>query len=567
MEKDLSEKIMSLAKRRGFVLPSYEIYGGVSGFYDYGPLGSLLKNNVESIWREYYVYNEGFLEINTPSISPQIVFEASGHLSEFADILARCGKCRESFRADHLLQKISEENVPTSVEKIRNMIEEMNVKCPKCGGDFEDISPFNLMFRTQIGPDARRVGYLRPETAQAMFVNFLYLYKFNRERMPFGVVQLGRGYRNEISPRQGMLRLREFNMAEAEIFVHIDDKFKHEKFDDVKDDVYCLVPSTGYEGKYALGEAVEKNIIKSEYVAYYIGITARFLIECGIDEKKLRFRQHLTDEMAHYAGDCWDAEVLLSYGWIEVVGIADRTCYDLTAHMKYSSTDLCARKKLDKPIVVKKKCIIPDMKKIGKMFREKSRDIVDILKKMDGEKISGDIEIEVNGERIVIPPDYYNIREIEEKMHVEKYIPHVVEPSYGIDRICYSILEHAYKEIEKEGEKYVILSLMPNIAPIKAGVFPLTSKDALVSIAKSIYKTLMKNCIMAYYDESGSIGRRYARMDEIGTPYCITVDHQSVEDDSCTIRFRETTEQVRVKISDVCNKIKEYMKCGITSHI
>ena len=521
---DIYEKIMALAKRRGILYKSYSIYGGEAGFYDYGPIGSIMKNNIENEWRNFYVMKEKFYEISTPSITPYRVLKASGHVDEFIDKIATCRKCGKSFKVEEL----------------------KDGKCPICGGEVEK-GEMNLMFETYIGAKKKGKAFLRPETAQGIFVNFPFLYEFFRKKIPFGVVQIGKGFRNEVSPRQGILRLREFSMAEAEIFFHPQNK-KHENFDEFKDKKMLLLPAGMDEMEVKLGEAVEKGIIGNEALAYYMAITHEFLIKVGVAGDKIRFRQHDKDELAHYAHECWDAEVFLQrFGWVECVGIADRAAHDLMAHMQATGMNMYASTERK----IKKIKIKPKMEKIGKVFKEKAMKVKEALEHAEpGEKI----EIELDGEKIEIGNEFFELEEIEEE---EKYIPHVIEPSYGIDRIFYALLEHNYKEIEKEGEKYVLLSLPSSIAAIKAGVFPLVAKDGLPEIAKEIEKELRKNKIMAFYDEKGSIGRRYARMDEIGTPFCITVDYQTKDDDTVTIRFRDTTEQIRIDRKDVATWIKE----------
>ncbi|MEM1514153.1 MAG: glycine--tRNA ligase [Candidatus Thermoplasmatota archaeon] len=528
---DIYEKIMAMAKRRGFIYPSYEIYGGEAGFYDYGPLGCLMKNNIENEWRNFYVINEGFYEISTPIITPFAVLKASGHVDEFIDEIGYCKKCEINFKVEEL----------------------KNEKCPICGGDVIR-SEVNLMFETAIGRKKEK-AFLRPETAQGIFVDFPFLYEFSRKKIPFGIVQIGKGFRNEVSPRQGMIRLREFSMAEAEIFFDGENK-RHEKFKEFENEELNIFYE-GKEEKIKLKDAIGK-IFGNEAIAYYLALTKRFLIKVGIDEKKIRFRKHAKDELAHYANECWDAEVYSSrFGWVECVGIADRCTYDLQAHMKATGVDMHAMRMLDKPVKVKKKVVKLKMENLGKVFKEKAKII---REKLDGIEFNGKLSIEIDGEKYEIGEEFYEIVEKEENVYLRKFLPHVIEPSYGIDRIFYFIIEHNYIEKEKEGEKYVILSLPPNIAPIKAGVFPLVAKDGLPEIAKEIERDLRRNKIMCFYDESGSIGRRYARMDEIGTPFCITVDYQTKDDDTITIRFRDTSEQIRIKKEEAVKWIEERIK-------
>ncbi len=534
MSEEIYEKIISLAKRRGFLYPSYEIYGGASGFYDYGPLGTLLKNKMEEKWREFYVMGEGFFEISTPVITPYDVLKASGHVDEFIDEIATCRKCGATFKKEELLEG----------------------KCPLCGGDVIE-GKLNLMFETKIGARKKEVAFLRPETAQGIFVDFPLLYEFFRKKMPFGVVQIGKGFRNEVSPRQGIIRLREFFMAEAEIFFEPDKK-KHERFGEMKDEILNLLTEEEEEMEIKVEEAVKEGVIGNEALAYYMALTKKFLVSVGIDESKIRFRQHKKEELAHYARECWDAEIFSSrFGWVECVGIADRSAHDLKSHMEATGIDMRAFRKFDKERKVRKIVAKPIMNKLGKEFREKAMEIVKQMEKMELKGDEEKIVVKVDGEEVEIGKEFFILEEREVVESGEKFIPHVIEPSYGMDRIFYFILEHNYREMEKEGERYAILSLPPDMAPIKAGVFPLVSRDNLPHVAKKIEKMLRENGIMAVYDERGSIGRRYARMDEIGTPFCITVDYQTLEDDTVTIRFRDTAEQVRVGIGEIVKWIGE----------
>ena len=354
-----SGDILSLCKRRGFIYPSYEIYGGIAGLFDYGPLGCTMKTNVMNQWRRIYALEEGFLEIDGEPIGPEAVFKASGHVDNFADLLVSCTKCDESFRADHLCKELHPNPGALPKKELEELICKNNVVCSVCGGELSHVEEFNLMFKTKIGPGKGRVGYLRPETAQGIFVNFANLYRHARERLPFGVIQIGRGYRNEISPRQGVIRMREFNMMEAELFVDPKDK-RWPAFDSIKDMKVTLVPNAYMDTEEKVeatvittfGKAVEEKIIAHQTIAYFLYITQRFLTEAGVDPARLRFRQHLKTEMAHYACDCWDAEALLSYGWTEITGIADRGAWDLTRHIQFSNADLTAFKRFDVPTEV-----------------------------------------------------------------------------------------------------------------------------------------------------------------------------------------------------------------------
>ncbi|RLF53703.1 MAG: glycine--tRNA ligase [Thermoplasmata archaeon] len=547
MPQDVYDKIMMLCKRRGFIYPSFDIYGGVAGFYDYGPLGSQVKNNIENLWRRFYVLKDGCIEINTPIITLYEVLKASGHVDEFTDLTVHCGKCKQFYKVEDILEK------GVSVEEA---LKKNLLRCPRCGMVLKNVSPVNLMFSTKIGIGEGRKAFLRPETAQGIFTNFHFLYRFAREKLPIGVVQIGKGYRNEVSPRQGIIRLREFSMAEAEIFFDPTNK-THSDFEKVKDKKLFLFDNEK-EMKLSLREAVKNKVVDNQALAYYMYLTQEFLLSAGVDPKKFRFRKHAKDELAHYARECWDAELFSErFGWVECVGIADRSAYDLSSHIKSSGVDMYALRRYDKTKTVKKKKIVPNMSTLGPLFKEKAGRIKTLLENIDVTSEVDEISVNIDGEKIEIPKDCYKIVETEEKVSGEKFIPHVIEPSYGIDRILYMILEHNYMETKKKEEEYRVLRLKPGIAPVKTGVFPLVNDDKLVEIAKKIDNDLRDAGVITYYDDSGSIGRRYARMDEIGTPFCVTVDHDTIVDNTVTIRDRDTTRQVRKKIEDVVGYIKE----------
>jgi glycyl-tRNA synthetase len=546
MPQDIYDKILMLAKRRGFIYPSFEIYGGVAGFYDYGPLGSQLKNNIENLWRRFFLLKDNCIEINTPTITLYEVLKASGHVDEFTDLTVDCKKCKQSYKVEELLK----ENISAEEAVKKEMI-----KCPNCKAILKDAYPVNLMFSTRIGIGNARDAFLRPETAQGIFTNFHLLYRYGREKLPIGVIQIGKGYRNEVSPRQGIIRLREFSMAEAEVFFDPENK-KHPDFDLIKKKELFLFDNKK-EMKLSLEKAVNSKIINNQALAYYMYLTQDFLLTAGVDPKKFRFRKHASDEMAHYAQECWDAELFSQrFGWIECVGIADRSAYDLNSHIKSSGTDMYAVRKYDTPKIADVKKIVPNMGFMGPLFKAKAGKIKDALEKMDV-KDTKEIFVTIDSEKILIPKNCYELVETKEKITGEKFVPHVIEPSFGIDRILYCILEHNYSEKKKKDEEYRILKLNPIIAPIKVGILPLISDEKLVKIACDIDKTLRDSGITTYYDDGGSIGRRYARMDEIGTPFCITVDHDTIKDNTVTIRDRDTTKQIRKNINEIISFIKE----------
>jgi glycyl-tRNA synthetase len=548
---DIYDRVTELARRRGFIWPSSEIYGSVAGFIDYGPLGALLKRRIEDIWRDFYVIREGYYEIECPTIGVEPIYVASGHVKGFSDKMCQCLRCGEYLRADHAAAGAGVANAGAMpADELACVLK--TVPCPSCGEELGDVAvfAFNLMFQTSIGPGSQRKGYLRPETAQGIFTDFTRLLRFYRDRLPFGTVQVGKSYRNEISPRQGMIRLREFTQAEAEIFVHPDRK-DHPRFARYAS---YRVPLLGIEQQgscappveLAMGEAVETGIIANQYVAYYVALTHDILMRIGVDGKRLRFRQHMPDERAHYATDCWDAEVLSErFGWVELVGIADRTDYDLRAHSQASGTALTVFLPLETPRMERRRRIIPDMKVLGPRFRGNAKAVADAL--AAAEPGPEGARVTVNGETHLIPPSLYQIREEEVEIRGEEVMPHVIEPSYGIDRMCYAVLEHAYAEEIVEGEVRRVLRFPPTVAPIQAAVFPLVNRDGLDGRAEEIHRDLIGATILAEYDDSGAIGRRYRRQDEAGTPFAITVDYTTMEDGTVTLRERDSMAQVRVK--------------------
>ncbi len=554
MPQDVLQDILV---RRGFLCPSYEVYGGVSGFYDYAPLGGMLKRNIENLWRRFFVVEEGFFEVDTPTIAPEQVFVASGHVENFADPVVSCRKCGTTYRADHFLQeKLGAENLSPEPEVLQRLIEERGVRC-NCGGELGEVRRSSLMFSTTIGAGGRR-GYLRPETAQGMFVMFPRLYSFYRKKLPFGVVQIGRAYRNEISPRQGLLRLREFTQAEAEIFVDPEEKRVHPGFGRYAGERLRLVPRSGEVLELSAKEAVERGVLPHEFLAYYMAHTRRFLMEVGIPGERIRFRQHLKDEMAHYAEDCWDAEVLTKrYGWVEVVGIADRTDYDLRAHESLSGVEMRAFRQFREAVTKRVMRLVPNMQVLGPEFRGLAPRIAEAVEKLPEEAAeeferTGRLEVHVEGEKVVLGERHLRVEQVELRQTGEKFTPHVIEPSFGIDRILYAVLECALAE--REGKR--VLRLRPQVAPVKAAVFPLVSREELEEVALEIFREIKSQGMPAVYDASDSIGRRYARVDEIGVPFAVTVDFESLENGTVTLRHRDTAEQVRVGAKEVPGLIR-----------
>ncbi len=445
------EKMVSLCKNRGYIYPGSEIYGGLANTWDYGPLGVELKNNVKSAWRKKFVqeseYNVG---LDAAILMNPQTWVASGHVGGFSDPLIDCKECKTRHRADKLIEEWMHENNCDGIadgwsdEKMISYMKEHHICCPNCGKEnFTGIRKFNLMFKTFQGvtEDSKAEIYLRPETAQGIFVNFKNVMRTTRRKLPMGIAQIGKAFRNEITPGNFTFRTREFEQMELEFF--------------------CK-PGTDLE-----------------WQKYWKEFCKNWLLNLGMNEENIRLRDHSPEELSHYSNGTTDIEFKFPFGWGELWGIADRTDYDLNSHMKVSKED----------------------------FRYQD---------------------EETG---------------------EKYVPYCIEPSLGADRAVLAFLCNSYEEQELEGgDKRTVLHLHPALAPYKVAVLPLSKK--LSEKAKEVYKKLSKS-FMCDYDEAGSIGKRYRREDEVGTPYCVTVDFDTLEDDTVTIRDRDTMEQIRIKIDEV----------------
>jgi glycyl-tRNA synthetase len=560
MAGDKYERVMDLARRRGFVWPTSECYGAVAGFIDYGPLGAMMKRRIEDVWRSFYVVREGFYEIECPTIGQEAIYIASGHVKGFTDKMFQCPHCNEYLRADHVVEgggRCAHAGT-LDADALARELEELD--CPACEKPIGrvEVFGFSLMFQTSIGPGSQRTGYLRPETAQGIFTDFARLLRFYRDKLPFGATQIGKSYRNEISPRQGMIRLREFTQAEAEIFVHPQKK-THPDFSRY---AAYRMPFLGFPQQLAdapavemsMEEAVRTGMVANEYVAYYLALTHEFLVRVGVSPDRLRFRQHLPDERAHYAEDCWDAECLSDrFGWVETVGIADRTDYDLRAHAAQSGEPFTVFIQYAEPIRRRETRVVPRMGALGPRFRGDAKRVADAIAKVDPATARNPegFTIEVDGFEIAIGPEVYDVSEVDVECQGEEVMPHVIEPSYGIDRILYSVLEHSFDEESVEGETRTVLRLSPAVAPIQVAVFPLMSRDGLDEIASAITFELKTAGVMAEYDDSGAIGRRYRRQDEIGTPFAVTVDYDTRDDGTVTLRDRDSMRQVRLARGDL----------------
>ena len=477
------EEIQKICLSRGIIFPTAEIYPTISGFFDYGPVGTLLKRKFIEYWREFFINSEdNIFEIDGCTILPEKVLIASGHVKSFVDPITQCEKCKSIHRADHLIEEKTGKFVEGKSEKeLTKIIRESGIKCPRCGGKLEDVRMFHMMLKTEISPTGGQIGYLRPETAQNIFLAFQRVYRAMRSKLPMGIAQVGHSFRNEISPRHFLVRIREFNQMEIEMFIDPEHP-ECPKFDEVKDkEIVIFTRESQRKGgkpiKIAVAEAVKKGIVPNEWMAYFLTKEFEFYKSLGIPEDALRFRHMLPEETPHYSKGNYDLEIKFDFGWKETVGNALRQDYDLKTHMKHSGKDLT---------------VLTD----------------------DGRKI----------------------------------VPAVVEPSFGIERTITGILLHNFVEDKKRGWNWFKFPV--KIAPYIAGIFPLVNKDGLPEKAREVFESLRKD-FDVFYDNSGSIGKRYARSDEIGTPFGITVDYQTLKDDTVTIRNRDSTKQVRVHISDL----------------
>ncbi len=560
--------INELARRRGFFWQSYEIYGGVSGFVTYGFLGAKLKQRIENKVRELFVNKLGILEIESPVICPSKVFEASGHVDHFKEPMVECQRCKKRFRADHLLQEFSEigeaEVEKLSLNKLKGMIEKHEIRCPECGGKFGKLKNFSTMFKTTIGPYSDAVGYGRPEAAQGIFVEFKHLYEMAREKLPFGVMQIGHALRNEISPRQGLIRLREFTIIDLEFFFDPEDpqcfllkNLENEMLrlllakNRLRDSEEIVETTTK--------EALRKGHIKAEWQAVFMALAKRLLVDLGVPPEKQRFIEKLPWEQAHYALQSFDQEVYVErWGWVEASGHAHRTDYDLKRHTEFSGVDMRVFKEYEKPVEKEQIFISPLMAKLGPIFKEETAVVAEMISGVDAGKVEASIK--KNGYYMLgkykILPEHVEIRRHRVKEQGKRFIPQVVEPSFGSDRLVYVTLEHAYRIKDDRA----ILSFPRDIAPIQVGVYPLVSKNGLPEKALQMHKMLLNEGFMVEYDEAGSIGRRYARADESGIPLGITVDYETLKDNTVTIRDRDSWEQVRTRVEDLPGLLHKYFR-------
>ncbi len=469
----LFDDVVIFCKRKGIIFPTAEIYGGLQGFYDYGPLGVELKNNLKNLlWNDFVRSKEFIVGMDGSIITNPKVWEASEHVDKFVDLLSKCDKCKNSVRIDTLIQEklgIDVEGLP--VDKVKKLLTENEIKCPFCGSRLVDVQEFHLMFETNIGPEKGNKGFLRPETAQLIFADFKTIFQTSRLKLPFGIAQLGKAFRNEISPRNFLFRLREFEQFEIEFFVNPKD-MKCPFYDRIKSKKINLAYKDEFKSK-----KISEIKFASQWHAYWVYEFYNWFKRYGIKENNLRIKPHPKDKLAHYAKACIDIEYRFPFGWKEIHGDADRGVFDLSQHQK------------------------------------------------------------VSGQKLEIFDD-------------GKVLPYVAaEPSQGIERALLAFIFDAY-EYDNVREN-VVFRIHPLLAPVKVAVFPLVKKDGLDVKAREVYEMLNN----AFYDASGSIGRRYARQDEIGTPFCVTIDYDTLKDDSVTVRDRDTMKQVRVKI----DQLKEFI--------
>ncbi len=539
-----------MLRQRGILLPAFDIYGGAKGLYDFGPVGGRLRSRLNQVWLDHWLGMGDVVEISCPTVTPYEVLEASGHVGEFSDFMTVCQQCNEASRADTLLESHHSNPDALSKSELHDLLNQVNPPCPNCSSQsWGDIEAQNLMFSTTIGAGSSgRDGFMRPETAQGMLTSFPSLYRHFRERLPFGAVQVGKGYRNEISPRQGMIRLREFNMAELEYFIDPEEPVRHD-FSKWSSIDFHLIDGESNQHSMSLLTAVENGLVRHATLGFFMGKTYDFLIDVGIDASRLRFRQHAKNEMAHYASDCWDVEIEGSYGWVECVGIAHRGCYDLEAHEKASGKTLRARREYSEPRIIEIDGWTIDGSVAGPAFRADAGQVKSIVEAFDS-NVEYPVDVILDdGRQHTVESKHVKRVQHTVKETGEWFIPHVVEPAFGIDRILWHILDHAFIETEKSGEPYRILQLSNIISPIDVAILPLFEKDGMDAIAKELHQRCCKTPgLVSLYDGSGSIGKRYARADEIGIPICVTIDHQSVEDRTVTLRNRDDGAQTRVSI-------------------
>ena len=533
-------------------------------------MGTRLKQNIEAKLRELFIKKIGIYEMESSVIAPGKIFEASGHVDHFKEPMVECQKCHTRFRADHLLEQkgiSSAEAEKMNLEEVAEEIERLVIVCPDCGGKFGAPTRYLTMFQTTIGPYQGSTGYGRPEAAQNIFVEFNRLYTAARERLPFGCINIGKALRNEISPRQGLIRLREFTIADLEFFFDPEEP-ACERLSEVENEVLpILLCDTRLKEcedvtNFTVREALDKKVIRSEWQAYFMAQAKRLLEELGVPVSRQRFLEKLTWEKAHYSSQSFDQEVLVDrWGWVEVSGHAYRTDFDLCCHMKASGVDMTVYKEYATPLETEELAVKPNMAKLGPVYKGEAGKVAAALAKLPAQQVADTLaregSIMVDGYQIF--QEQVEVGKQKTIVRGKRFVPHVVEPSFGCDRLFYVTLEYAYGIKDNR----VVLSFPRDIAPVQVGVYPLMSKDGLDTKAKEVQKMLACEGFMTEYDETGSIGRRYARADEAGIQLGLTIDYDTLEDDTVTIRDRDSWQQVRTKISDLPNLLNKYFECKI----
>jgi glycyl-tRNA synthetase len=562
------ERFAKLMMEHGFFYPSFEIYRGkadVGGFYDYGPLGVELKRNIVEKWRRIFIQPYDFIvEVETPIIMPRIVFEASGHLEHFVDYVVECRSCGRRYRADHLVEEelgsrgISVKTEGLGARELGELIAKYNLRCPECGGELGEVRAFNLLFQTTIGPYSESLGYLRPETAQGMFVSFPRIFNMVGRKLPLGIAQVGKVGRNEVSPRQGMIRLREFNQMEIEFFFDPEDP-RCPYLDELRVKVRILPEEDVARGsreprEYTPRSAVDSGVVPNEWMVFFMGLSTIYLNELGVPLDHQFFLAKLPSERAHYAAAVFDQVVLTErFGWVEVSGHAYRTDYDLRRHMEFSGYDLTVERRLREPREAVDVRIYPNPARIREVYGNDAPRVMEAIARADPSRIIEGLrrgELVLGGFRVT--PDMVHVREERRRIYVEKFVPHVVEPSFGVDRILYVTLEKSYREVDGRP----VLGLPPDVAPIKVAVLPIIKRNDYVRISREIRRILSSANIRSVYDDDGSIGSRYSRYDSMGVPLAITIDEESPTNGTVTIRDRDTRVQVRVGIGELPRVIK-----------
>jgi len=563
-QPDKYELVADLARRRGYFWPSFEIYGGVSGFLDLGPLGTVMKRRIIEKWLDRFVRRHGFSEVSTPVITPERIFQASGHVDHFKDSMVGCLNCKRRYKADNLLKEAAGIDAEAfTLEQIERTINERQIRCVECGGQLSKPEYFSTMFRTTIGPYSEAVAYGRPEAAQGMFLDFKRVYEALRERMPIAIAQIGTAMRNEISPRQGPIRLREFTIMEFEFFYDPEEP-ACPYLDQVANLEMRILPlelrNKGIEEPITstVRQALDKKYVLSQWSAYFMALSQQFMLELGIPAAKQYFHEKLPSERAHYSSQTFDHEVWLDrWGWVEMAGHANRSTHDLSCHTKESGVDLSVFKKYDSPAIRKERVVRPVDSAVGRAFKS---DTAAVRKLIENAKIA---EVEQSfkekgfyqADRFRILPEHVRFDLVETKESGRRFVPEVVEPSFGAERLMYAALEYSYTQVKDR----VVLNIPVDLAPVQVSVLPLMAKDRLDEKARSICETLRHAGFDVEYDESGTIGRRYARADEIGVPIAVTIDYDTLKDDTVTLRDRTTWKQVRTPVTSLPDRLGMFL--------